>query len=400
MTVPSTASRLSRVEDGLWAYWPAWLWPRAPTLGLMFTDGGWLRTARGMALLAPAVAFLLGLVRGGWRPEDEITYGYSTFWLCVILVVALVSCAMAVWLWLGYVLGDLLVFDHPPVALFGSPSPSDWFVEFLVPHLVSYFLLAAVVVGAPLVALLARGSVGGMLSGAALPVRAGLGAAAAGVFVGLHAGLWTQSYPLLIRPLWTWGDSQPPAEAIQPVQTHPIVIGVVAGLAAAGWAVASFVAQDRIIGQRLQPVARTRPRRRLGTLGSLGTALVRAAVTTLLLAGLIPSVWQGLASFMVLFVAFTAQLLLLPRTPAARWWTAKLPLGLRLAIAAAVAWLVAWQIGRTAYQTTFGITVITAKDFAPLLYGCVAAIACMAALLPVVRPDAPDPARVPDGGTA
>ena len=92
-------------------------------------------------------------------------------------------------------------------------------------------------------------------------------------------------------------------------------------------------------------------------------------MTTLLLAGLIPSVWQGLASFVVLFVAFTAQLLLLPRTPAARWWTAKLPLGLRLAIAAAVAWLVAWQIGRTAYQTTFGITVITAKDFAPLLYG-------------------------------
>ena len=393
MTAPSaTATPLRRVEDGLWAYWPAWLWPRLPTFGLMFTDGGWLRSVPGLALVAPAVALLLGLWRGGWRPEDELTYGYSTLALCAVLVVALASCAIAVWFWLGFVIGDLFVFDHPRLVFFGSPSAADWLTKFLVPHLVSYFLLAALVVGAPLVALIIRGSVSGLLARANPGARVAFAALAAGVFTGLHAGLWTQSYPLLIRPLWTWRDMQPPADAIQPVQTHPVLIGVVAGIAAAGWAVASFAAQDRIIGRRLHPIARTRPQRTLGSLGSVGTALLRAAVTTLLLAGLIPSLWPGLVSFAVLFLAFVAQLLVLPRTPAARWWTAKLPLPLRLAIAAGVGWLVAWQIGRTAYQTTFGITIVTAKDFSPLLYACVVAIAIMALLLPVVRPGArPEP---------
>jgi hypothetical protein len=86
----------------------------------------------------------------------------------------------------------------------------------------------------------------------------------------------------------------------------------------------------------------------------------------------------------VLSAAFLAQRLLLPRTAAARWWTAKLPAVLRLAIAAAVAWLVAWQIGRTAYEARFGSTAILTENFDPLLWAVVAATACMALLLPAV----------------
>ena len=210
-----------------------------------------MRTARGMALLAPAVAFLLGLVQGGWRPEDEITYGYSTFWLCVILVVALVSCAMAVWLWLGYVLGDLLVFDHPPVARFGSPSPSG-----LVRSSSSSRIWSPTSFGG-----CGRRSAPGGPPGPGQRRRDAFrrGIARAGWSRRRRGGRVRRRARRSVDPVVPaadpttvdLGDSQPPAEAIQPVQTHPVVIGVVAGLAAAGLGRGGFVAQDRIIGRRV-----------------------------------------------------------------------------------------------------------------------------------------------------
>jgi hypothetical protein len=378
---------LVRIEDGLWAIWPGRIWPRAPTLGLLFADGGWMRARPGLGLAVPVVALLLGAWRGGWRPTEQLTYGYSLGWMCVLLAVALAGCGVAVWLWLGFVLGDLLIFDHPPLRFFGEPSLWDQLRFFLVPHLVSYLLLAALLVGGPLIALLARGSVAGLLSAAPSRVRAGFGAAAAMLAAGTHAALWTQAYPLLIRPLWTWGGliRTPAADGIRPIQDHPLLLGLVAGVAAAVWAWASFAALEQISGRRYQPVARAQPRRPVGPAWPVASSLLRAAVTTLLLSGLIPALWHGLVAFAILFAAFLAQTLLLPRTTVAGWWTARLPSGIRLLAAATLAWLVAWQIGRTAYQTSFGVSFVTAQNFAPLLYATVAAIACMALLLPAVR---------------
>jgi len=34
---------VARAEDALWVSWPERIWPRTPTLGLLFSDGGWLR---------------------------------------------------------------------------------------------------------------------------------------------------------------------------------------------------------------------------------------------------------------------------------------------------------------------------------------------------------------------
>ena len=98
-------SAMVRTEDQLWAFLPGRIWPRAPTLGLMSADGGWLRARSGWGLAVPIVAFLLGFYRGGWRPVDQVTYGYSLTWICILLAVALAGCGVALWLWLGFVVG-------------------------------------------------------------------------------------------------------------------------------------------------------------------------------------------------------------------------------------------------------------------------------------------------------
>lgn len=381
-------SAVEQTEDRLWAFLPGRIWPRAPTLGLMSADGGWLRARSGLGLAVPAVAFLLGFYRGAWRPVEQVTYGYSLAWACILLMVALAGCGVAIWLWLGFVVGDLLIFDHPPLGGFSqSVSLGEQIRGLLIPHFVSYVLLAALIVGTPLVALLARGALSGLLTSVARSTRAWLAAAAAAGAAGIHAALWTQAYPLLIRPLWTWrGRSRSPdAAAIAPIQDHALIIGVAAAVAAAISAYLSIVALERIAGHRLQPVARSQPSKPPNPAWTVLGSLVRAIVTTLMLAGLIPSLRHGLAAFSILSIAFLMQNMLLPQMPPARWWTARVPVGIRLVVAALVAWLVAWQIGRTAYETRFGRASITAKDFGPLLYATVVAIACTALLLPRVR---------------
>jgi hypothetical protein len=388
----ASAARLrpwERPEDWIWAFFPGLVWRRAPALGLVLSDGGWLRGVPGLGLAAPAVAFLLGLWRGGFRPADQVTYSYSLTWLCLFLVLALAGCGIGVSLWLGFVVGDLMFFGHPPLAPFGQPvSVWDQVSQFVVPHLISYLLLAVLLVGAPLAALLARGSVAGLLAGAAPGVRAGFGAAAAAVAAGLHAGLWTQAFPLLVRPLWTWRErlSNPDADAIVPVQEHLWLVGLVAGAAAAGWAVLAFRGLARIVGRRYQPIAAV-PSAAPPNPVRLGVgAVLRAGLTTLLLAGLIPDYWRGVAAFAVLTAVFLAQV-------------ATVPWAIRLVLAAAVAWAVAYLIGRTTYQTLFGqVTVVTADDFAPLLYAAVAATACIALLLPATRPDRESAGPVPGAG--
>jgi len=379
---------VARVEDQLWAFLPGRIWPRAPGFGLALSDGGWLRAVPGLGLIGPVVALLVGLFRGGWRPAEEVTYTYSLAWVCVLVAVALAGCGLAAWLWSGFVLGDLLVFQHPSLGSFFEPAtPWDWLVEFLLPHLISYLLLAALLLGTPLVALLARGTVTGLLAAASRQAGLTAGVAAAALGAGVQAGLWTQAYPLLIRPLWTWRTqlNRPDPTAITPIQQHALLVGAAAALAAAAWAYASFHGLERITGRRYQPVAAWMPApARRGWPWRVAGALLRAGLTALLLAGITPDLARGVLTWCVLVAAFCVQTLVLPTMPPARWWALRVPFGIRLVLAAVLGWLVAWLIGRTAYVVAFGTTIVTAQDFAPLLYATVAAIVCMSLLLPPV----------------
>jgi hypothetical protein len=379
-------SRLERAEDTVWAQVPGRAWGRSPVWGLLLSDGGWLRAWPRAGLAGPATAGALGLSLGALRPADAATYSSSLIWLLLLMIVCLAGCGVAFWGWGGFVLADLLFGQHPPAARFGeSLLPVRWLTGFVMPQAVAYLLLATLLVGVPFTALLVRGSVDGLLR--SRPGGGGVIAAVAGaIAAAVQAAAWTQAFPLLVRPLWTWRRLSPPASAIEPVQSNPMVFAAVAFAGAVAAAVAAAVGLERIRGRRLQPVASLEGSSRQterSAADHVRGALIRAAASTLLLAGLIDTYVRGAVAFAVLALAFVTQAVILPRTAVARWWTGRVPFGVRLLTALALAWLVAWQVGRQAVTTyAFGISFITASDFSPLLWASVAAMAVTAVILP------------------
>lgn len=393
-------SASQRGEDWLWATLPGTTWPRSPVLGMTLSDGGWLRAWPGAALAVPAIALLLGLYRGGFRPADQQTYSYSLVWILVLVMTAAAGCAIGLWILGGFVVADAVLFDHTS-SYYGTVTPWTWISGSIAPRLVSYVLLALLLVGVPFTALIVRGCVYGVLR--RTPAAVVLASIAAGLAAAVQAAAWSQAFPLLIRPMWTWSHhGTPPTEAIAPVQQHPLIIGTVAGVATGCLAWLSFLSLVRLGGLRLQPVPfAERARSRVPVAGPV----LRAVVSTLLLAGLIDSYRNGAIVFVVLLLALCAQAWLIGRLPPMRWWIGHVPMVLRLLAALVVAWLVAWRIGRTAVTSyPFGGSIITASTFSPLLYGCVAAIAVTALLLPRPPPPAaappssgqPDPKASPD----
>lgn len=377
----------ARLADVVWARWPAWLWSRSPTAGLMAADGGWLRAFPGAGAGVPLVAALAGLWWGAIRPANQVTYSSSTALMLAMMGVALLGCGVAVWLWLGFVVGDLVFFAHPAlVSASERPRPWDLVVRFLVPQLLSYLLLAVLLLAVPLTALVARGTVRGLLrprspvaAVVAAPVAAALGA-------GIQAAAWSQSFPLLIRPLWIWRDKSPVADAIVPVQEHRWWFGLVAAAVAGLVALIAPPAQRRVQGRRpLVVVAAGSGRRAANTAGrgkAVAGSLARAAATTLLLAGLIETWVRAGVVFGVLLVAFVFQARFAALTPVGRWWLARVPLGLRLLIAVVVAGAAAWLVGRRTVESSLGFSRIVADDFGPMLAASVLAIVVVALLLP------------------
>jgi hypothetical protein len=289
------------------------------------------------------------------------------------------------------------VLVHDQVPPFSNVSLLGLVPRVAAPLLLSYLLLATLLVGTPLLALVARGTVTGLLSRTAARTRVVAGVSTAAVTAAVSAGLWTQAYPLLIRPVGVWGPfyGGPTRAGIEPVQGYWWAFALVAAIAAAGWAwLAEGSLRTRIIGRRFQPVVPPAIRRSPTISG--GAVLMRAGLVLLLLGGLVPGWGHAAIAFAILSGAFLLQNLLLPRTRAARWWTARMPVGVRLVVAGLVGWLLAWQIGRTAYDTFLGITVLSTDSFAPLLYASVVAIAGMAVLMPAGVPQPGGPSEPPE----
>lgn len=375
-----------RLADVLWSRWPAWLWSRSPAAGLMAADGGWLRAIPGFGPGAPVAAALLGLWWGAIRPAGQVTYSSSTTILLTMMGVALLGCGVALWLWVGFVVGDLVFFAHPALAQATErPKPWDLIVQFLVPQSLSYLLLAVLLLAVPLTALVARGAVRGVLRPRSRGAAVLAAPLAAAVGAGVQAAAWSQSFPLLIRPLWIWRGRSPVANAIVPVQEHRWWFALVAGGVAGLVGLVAPLAQQRLGGRRPLVVVTGARRQEVGvaqTRKAAVAAVARAVAATLLLAGLIETWARATAVFAVLLAAFVFQARFAAVTPFGRWWLSRVPLGLRLLIAVIVAGATAWLVGRRTVESSSGVTRIVADDFGPMLAASVLAIAVVALLLP------------------
>jgi hypothetical protein len=391
---PTRPAAIVALQDKLVDLW----WTRVPTalgrasrsVGLLFSDGLYVVAWPPVAAFLPPVLLLVGLVFGWLHPlADGELYSGSLLLLAAMTLIPQFGAAFGIWTGLGYVIGDFVLSRHPQASesCFLCVGVLNDIIRIREPMVLSYVLLLALIVFVPFMATtLRRVTLGRWDSGAGpwLIVRAGLQA----LIQGLLVLVWTNAYPPLIRPFFTWRGYFPDLPSITSVQVNG---GVLVGLGIAGglgrvlleaWANRSQVGAAEAIRSRLAHIVGTVPRT-WSRLPLVLSAAIRGALLTLLIAGLI----DGWLEAALVFAVFAGSIVLRRALLRVPMWTeliTRVPLVARLLIGAAA---------------SYGITTLVLENtseqvaFYPVVISIAASVVVMALLLPSASP----PARLSPG---
>jgi hypothetical protein len=306
-------------SDRIWITGPRWLGLRVPALRGIAGDGHVVSTLPVAGVLLPVVALGFGLVAGGFRLGYVDVYTESVLLMGLLVGLGCFSSQLGALALLGFVVGDV-VSTRPVLSYEAAFSTDFWFtgvlgegllahlVHIRLPRLVTYLLLAAVVVVLPRAA---RGAVASVGRGRRMPAALAwvLVSGLVLVIAWLGVSAWVAGGPTLVRPVFVWGSPSgaPTAEAVQPLQAEGTLV-VAAALAGTmvrqlwlGAAMFLGPVRERLAAAEATPppAAAARPARRSHPLPA---ALLTATLATLTLAGILehPLVW-GVA-FGVFFV--------------------------------------------------------------------------------------------------
>jgi hypothetical protein len=378
---------LARLGELIWVRLPARLGRRSLSVGVALADGSWLRAWPLAAVLAPVAALAVGVLVGLVRPDP--TYTGSVVILSVLAAVAGLGAGPGAWTWVGYVVTDLAV--HRPAGGLGrSGDVLEQLWQLYVPRLLTYVLLGLLLTTMPVAATGIRIQVIRVLRLSRGPIVVA-SAVVQGLALGVGVVLWAQATAFMIRPLWSFVGTTPDIEAIAPLQEHAVLLGLIAGAVAAA---RTIVAARGTETARAAEAARahdrgTRPRptfdpdRRPWPWWVAGP--VRAALVTLLLAGLVAGTGQAVAVFVALVVVGVVRDLALPRVAGYVATVNRVPLLVRLAVAAGIAWVAAAAVVQPAVDRG-------ESSFTWMLAAIVVSTLSAGALIP------PSPARA--GGAA
>lgn len=209
---------MTRVARWWWLWLPLAVARRLPTVAL--ADGVHLLRWPALAALAPPASLALGVI--GAR-QAGATYTASFVVMATLLSLGLMSVQLGVWGTAGYALGDFWLRAHPSSALDGLSA----LLVIRVPLLLSYALLALLVVGFPVV-VRAAGSAGSSSTVVPQRLHEAAGSAAAALSAGFLVITWAQAVAVLIRPVFTWPGGQPAATDIVWLQQRGWVLGLLA----------------------------------------------------------------------------------------------------------------------------------------------------------------------------
>jgi hypothetical protein len=221
------------LANRLWRDLPARARRVSPVLGAILGDGSYLRAWPALAAVAPPALLATGLLIGANHSRE--TYTYSLTLVVFFAAVAGLGAALGFWTWLGYVVGDLVLFDRDPFPLFAAGG-----TDVYVPAAISYALLAWLLVLTPVIATGVRFRLVRALGPWTLG-KAAAGFACHAVVLGALAYSWAQSTAFLIRPLWSYQDLTPDIEAINPLQAHSSSLARAAVIAVAARAVLTLL---------------------------------------------------------------------------------------------------------------------------------------------------------------
>ena len=361
-------------------------------------DGHFLAAYPLLGAVATPLAVASGLIIGSFTLDYSRGFTESLTVILIGVALGFLATQLGAAYLVGFAVGDFVVGQ--PKWVFNSVSGNGLLddgvlaalVRLRLPMLIGYLLFAVLIVAVPV---LIRRLLEGMPGLNRLPPWLAAGVAALLNVVVVYAGvrLWTSAAPVLIRPLYTWssntvlfGEVYPaeltiPLAAIQTLQRDGVWIVRVAilvtllrfGLLWLAW-------QSRAFAQRLEgveaalaePSAGGPPTPYTARIGKIRAALLGAAVTTFILAGMMTSWWVA-ALFFAEFVLprlLTTGAIPLPIDPWRRLMS-RIPLLLRLAAALIVV-------------QTIAAAVLDEKaaTFTPLALYMATALAVLVALMP------------------
>lgn len=377
---------MEKLNELFWINLPARMGRRMPSLAATLADGGYLATWANIGALVPVAAFVAGAVLATAQPgytapanTTPLHYLYSWPTLVAMVIVSQHGAALGAVMWLGYAIGDLTMY-LPPAAATQVPWTS-----ILAARILADVVLLALLVGIPRsAASLARSTAaqsspfiakfmsnpGYRLSdGQAIALRVGLHAAVSGYLI----YLWTQTASLLLQPVYRWSGLAPMTHGLaQAWEANGLGLAVLAAYCGGARAlVESRVGLPSAVAAtvvRLVSVSRT-------TAQIVAGAIARAAMTTLILAGMVTTWGEVAALFAFFSLAFVAISMMAARAlqPGAGAMDA-VPVLVRFAVALIVLNVVSAEL--MAYDWS------PANGFAPAQLMPVAGLVVFALLLP------------------
>jgi hypothetical protein len=196
-------------------------------LGLL--DGYYLTAWPQIARILSPLMLLIGCGLGWSHLGFETTLSQSLIVTLLLVIVGVLSGHLGLWFLAGFVIGDFLFATHETF------RPHNVFEHLLfvrLPLLIEYGLLFFLLVLLPL---LTKSLIVSLHPPGHWSDSARFNAALIGhvVVTALLVFLWSQTTPLLIRPVFTWQGDLPPAEAVVPLQGWSwllVLVGVVASV--------------------------------------------------------------------------------------------------------------------------------------------------------------------------
>lgn len=365
------------IADKLTSFW----WSRLPLIANQFSksfaaslfDGAYITSWSGISAFVPPVVLALGFVIGWQHFFPGITFTFSIPIMMLLLVISSFGAGIGFWLWLGYALGDFWLFPHLRY--------DRWIHTFIyieIPLLISYALLAGLLVSAPLLCTSVRRQT--------IPFserigffRVVAGAALQAFLASVFVYIWVWSMPVLIRPLYTWHGQLPPVQAMYPLQQQGqnlVTAAAIAGAARVFLEGFALLSKSEIYTATLQSL-RTSPSN--WSLPPLIGLPLQAAVTTVVLSGMLWGQDEAIIFGTILsLVLFLREGLLIP-LGLWRGWISRVPILLRLIVATCINYFMSVKIIESAWINNPGDT------FRPIATAVVMGVIVFSILIPNPR---------------
>lgn len=383
-----TSGLTHRLAQLWWVQLPQFFTRFSKTLAAIVSDGFYWIAWPLVAAAAPPLAIATGFLIGWQHFSAGNTFTFSLGVMAILLAIANFGAGLGSGLWLGYVLGDWLLFSHPTVG-----SGMETLLRVRVPLALSYILLAQLAIFIPLASqalrqgALPRLQIAGHVRGLVAPA---VEAVLQGSLQGGLVFVWVQAVPTLIRPVYTWRGIQPPIAAIAPLQEQGSLLVYLAIFLGAArvfleyWAL-SQPGMSEQVAQFRQILSGARPHHR--SLPAPVRSILGVAFTTFLLSGLFAMWSEALLFFLALLLMFWVRDRLRPRLQPWFRLINPVPLFLRVLVATAINYGLSLRIVSLLWRST--------STFLPVLISVFVGVAVFFLLVPPA--ERPEPATSEGG---